>query len=316
MKSLVTGVAGFIGSNVAEALIEQGHDVIGVDCFLDYYPREMKERNIAGLRKKDTFQLLEKPLGDIDLGPLVAEVDAIFHLAAQAGVRASWGKSFPYTPRTTSRQRSDCSKPRLGQELQGVRLCFVLFRLWRQCGITDERRRSSPSGLSVRSQQTGGRDALPPLFRQPLACPPSRFDTSRYMGPVNDRIWPSIDCCGRRSSKRSSRCSVTENKPVISPSSKMRFKPLWPPLRKAAMEGCTTSAAALECPCSEVIQEIENVTGAQIQSRHEPSQKGDMRDTYADTSRARKDLDYRPSVTLREGLEEEWNWLCKVSKGA
>ena len=64
-----------------------------------------------------------------------------------------------------------------------------------------------------------------------------------------------------------------------------------------------------------VIQEIEKMTGARIKLRREPTQKGDMRDTYADTSQAKKDLDYQPSVTLRKGLEAEWNWLRSVVKG-
>ncbi|MFQ5791049.1 MAG: NAD-dependent epimerase/dehydratase family protein, partial [Acidobacteriota bacterium] len=63
----------------------------------------------------------------------------------------------------------------------------------------------------------------------------------------------------------------------------------------------------------EVIQAIESVTGKTLSLQRESSQKGDMRDTYADTSSARQDLGYRPSVTLREGLEAQWSWLQGVS---
>ena len=94
MKAIVTGVAGFIGSHVAETLLGRGHDVVGIDCFLDYYPREMKERNIAGIRERRSFRLIEQPLQQLDLAPLVADVDTVYHLAAQAGVRASWGSEF------------------------------------------------------------------------------------------------------------------------------------------------------------------------------------------------------------------------------
>ena len=94
MKVLVTGAAGFIGSHVCEALLARGDTVTGVDCFLDYYPRPVKERNLAGPRSHDEFSFVEADLASADLAPLVDGCDALIHLAAQAGVRASWGQDF------------------------------------------------------------------------------------------------------------------------------------------------------------------------------------------------------------------------------
>jgi UDP-glucose 4-epimerase len=65
----------------------------------------------------------------------------------------------------------------------------------------------------------------------------------------------------------------------------------------------------------EVIDDIENITGKKLRLKRSPSQKGDMRDTYADTSRARQDFDYQPAVSLREGLSVEWEWLRSVVQG-
>src|SRR5579859_362051 len=81
--SLVTGCAGFLGSHLCEALIARGHGVVGVDCFSDYYPRALKEANIAGLRGRAAFRLHEADLGEADLGELLQGVDNIFHLAGQ-----------------------------------------------------------------------------------------------------------------------------------------------------------------------------------------------------------------------------------------
>jgi len=91
MKALVTGCAGFIGSHLVDKLLEQGYEVTGIDCFTDYYPREIKETNISTALKNNNFKLIEEDILNIDKYP---KVDYVFHEAAQAGVRASWGKSF------------------------------------------------------------------------------------------------------------------------------------------------------------------------------------------------------------------------------
>src|SRR5258706_3780627 len=92
---LVTGVAGFIGSHLAEALVARGYRVIGVDAFIDFYPRLIKESNLIHLRQSPTFQLVEADLRTIDLVTLLTGIDYVFHLAGQPGVRTSWGDSFP-----------------------------------------------------------------------------------------------------------------------------------------------------------------------------------------------------------------------------
>ena len=91
---LVTGAAGFIGSHLAEALVTRGHRVIGVDAFVDFYPRAFKEQNLARLRQSPNFRLSETDLNTADLQKLLTGVDFVFHLAAQAGVRTSWGEGF------------------------------------------------------------------------------------------------------------------------------------------------------------------------------------------------------------------------------
>ena len=91
MKALVTGCAGFIGSNLTDRLLDLGCEVIGIDCFTDYYSRTIKEANLSNALKDSNFKLREDDILHTYKFP---EVDYVFHLAAQAGVRASWGKSF------------------------------------------------------------------------------------------------------------------------------------------------------------------------------------------------------------------------------
>ncbi len=91
---VVTGCAGFIGSHLAQALLARGDDVVGIDVFTDYYPRELKEANLQGLLAHPRFVFLEADLVDAPLASLIAETDGVFHLAAQPGVRGSWGRTF------------------------------------------------------------------------------------------------------------------------------------------------------------------------------------------------------------------------------
>ena len=94
MTVLVTGVAGFIGSTLAERLVCDGHEVVGIDNFSDYYDREIKESNLSRLADADGFTLLEEDLNKADLPALLDGVEVVYHQAGQPGVRKSWGTDF------------------------------------------------------------------------------------------------------------------------------------------------------------------------------------------------------------------------------
>ncbi|MFE4543454.1 NAD-dependent epimerase/dehydratase family protein [Arthrobacter sp. NPDC056727] len=94
MKSLITGVAGFIGSKLASKLLEAGHEVIGLDSFSDYYDERLKRQNLANISDSDKFSFVSGDLLNVDLNELLRDVEYIFHQAGQPGVRKSWGDEF------------------------------------------------------------------------------------------------------------------------------------------------------------------------------------------------------------------------------
>src|SRR5215510_16372535 len=93
-RVVVTGAAGFIGSHLAEALVARGDDVLGIDCFTDYYDVAQKRANLSGLSQNPRFKLVEDSLTHIDLKRTLSGAGVVFHLAAQPGVRMSWGTDF------------------------------------------------------------------------------------------------------------------------------------------------------------------------------------------------------------------------------
>ncbi len=93
-KILVTGCAGFIGSSLAEKLLSLGNTVKGVDALTDYYPVKLKNENLNNLKSHDKFMFINKDICDIDFSEVLSDIEYIFHLAAQPGVRQSWGKFF------------------------------------------------------------------------------------------------------------------------------------------------------------------------------------------------------------------------------
>ena len=100
MKAIVTGAAGFIGSHLSASLLDHGDEVVGIDCFTDYYSPRRKEANVAPLLDRDGFVLNRLDLLSAPLDSLFESADVVYHLAGQPGVRASWGPEFvPYVKR-------------------------------------------------------------------------------------------------------------------------------------------------------------------------------------------------------------------------
>jgi nucleoside-diphosphate-sugar epimerase len=122
VTSVITGVAGFIGSHLAGRLLDQSEQVIGIDCFTDYYDPARKRSNLAGLLNRPGFRFHELDLATADVQPALEGAGRVFHLAGQPGVRMSWGESFaPYV------RHNIVATQRLLEQLRGsaARLVFA-----------------------------------------------------------------------------------------------------------------------------------------------------------------------------------------------
>ena len=308
MKSLVTGAAGFIGSTLSEALVERGDDVVGIDSFLDYYDRATKEKNLERLTKSGSFELVEGALQDLDLDELVAPCDRVFHLAAQAGVRASWGGEFSiYTSNNilaTQKLLEAAVRSELGALVFASSSSVYGDRAELPMREDVPLHPVSPYGVSKLAAER-----LVELYHVNHGL---KTASLRYFTVYGPRQRPDM------AFHRLLRAAQNDGSfPLFGDGQQTRdftFVADAVTATIAASERGTPGAVyniggGSRVSMAEVIETIESIVGKPIRVERKDKQKGDMRDTYADTSAAARDLGYRPSTDLAEGLQREWDWI-------
>jgi nucleoside-diphosphate-sugar epimerase len=308
MKIVVTGAAGFIGSHLAERLLADGHDVTGIDCFTDYYPRSVKEENLRRLRDHRAFRLVEARLQDADLAPILSDAGHVYHLAAQAGVRSSWGREFEhYTEHNV---------------LATQRLLEAALEHGR------------PRVVYASSSSVYGDAAELPLREDGPCAPVSPYGVTKLAAEHLARLYhrnhglPTVslrfftvygprqrpDMAFHRFLR-----SAREGGPITVYGDGRQTRDftyvddIVEAVRAAGLSGRPGSVYNVgggeRIALNDVLLLVERVTGQPLRVQHQESQKGDMRDTFADTRAAARDLGFRSTVALEEGLAREWQWL-------
>ena len=308
MKVVVTGAAGFIGSHLTESLLADGHEVTGVDAFTDYYPRPTKERNLEKSRSHGKFRLVEGRLQDLDLRPLLDGVDRVFHLAAQAGVRASWGREFAhYTDHNVLATQRLLEAARAAG---GPRVVYAssssVYGDAPTLPLSEDARCEpvSPYGVSKLAAEHLG-----VLYHRNFGVP---VVSLRYFTVYGPRQRP--DMAFHRFLK-----AARDAEPIhlYGDGGQTRdftfVSDIVAATRAAADSGRPGSVYNVgggeRVVLSDVLRQIEDVTGRRLTIVRDEVQKGDMRDTFADTTAARRDLGFRSTVALAQGLEREWEWI-------
>ena len=307
MRCLVSGIAGFIGSHLAERLVRDGQEVIGIDCFLDYYPREVKEENLAGLKKSPNFHFQEANLLELDLPALVQKTDFIFHLAAQAGVRASWGESFSiYTEnniRATQRLLESCK----GQKVSK----FILASSSSVYGDAEEMptsENSAPKPVSPYGLSKLACEHLCYLYWKNHKIP---YLALRYFTVYGPRQRP--DMAFHKFLRSALHGKEIE---IYGDGNQTRDFTYISDIINATVKSISTDAVAESVnlgggsPATiwQVLNIIEDITGKRVRLRHIEEQKGDVRHTCADITKAQRILGYAPQVRLGEGLRKQFLW--------
>jgi nucleoside-diphosphate-sugar epimerase len=308
VKALVTGAAGFIGSHLSERLVGSGIPVVGIDAFTDYYARAEKEQHLEGLRQHPDFRLVESTIAGTDLPALLDGVTHVFHLAAQAGVRKSWGHDF----RVYTENNVDATQLLL-EACAGRPIERFVYASSSSVYGDDVplpmREDARPQPVSPYGVTKLAAEQLCHLYYVGHSVPAVSL---RYFTVYGPRQRP--DMAFRRFLS-----AAVKDTPVTQFGDGRQTRDF---TYVADAVSATVAAATRGKPGAvynigggarveliEVFELIRKLTGRPLRVERLEPQRGDMRDTYADTARARADLGFAPTFTLEQGLRAEYDWM-------
>ena len=304
MRVLVTGSAGFVGSHLAEALVAGGHDVVGLDAFVEYYPRAQKEANIAGLLAGPRFGLIEADLRDDDLAPALDGVEAVVHAAAMAGLPRSWTEFQAYM---------DCNLLGTQRLLDAARnegvgrfVHISTSSVYGRDAVGDETtptRPISPYGVTKLAAEN-----LVLAFVDSFGFPATIL---RYFSIFGPRQRPDM-------AYHIFIEALLDGRPILVFGDGEQSR-----TNTFVRDAVTATIAAIDAGAigeiynigggepitlNDAIRVIGKAVGVEPRIEHAPARLGDQRHTQADTTKARLAFGFQPTVGPAAGLQQQVDW--------
>jgi UDP-glucose 4-epimerase len=304
---LVTGAAGFIGSHLCERLVARGDDVVGVDSFTDYYPRPLKERNLDALRGRDRFRLVEGDLAELELGELLAGRAVVYHLAAQAGVRASWGREFD---------------------------AYVRCNVVATQKLLEAMKDGAARLVFASSSSVYGKNPPLPTPEDVILAPNSPYGATKVTGEHLCALYAEnwgLDYCALRyftvfgprqrpdMGFHKFLRAILEDRPldVYGDGSQSRDCTYVDDVVDATIRAGETRTrnrvfnvgGGTRRPLAEILEAMQEIVGKRARIRYTGEERGDVPHTHADISKSRGEFGYNPSTPVEEGLRREARWL-------
>ena len=305
---VVTGAAGFVGSQLAERCLDRGWQVTAVDSLTPYYDERIKRRNLTRLCSDPNCEFVTDDLVSLDLRQLLSDVEIVFHLAAQPGVRASWGESFDiYTHSNVTALQRLLEAAKVSPSIE--RFVFA-------------------SSSSV----YGDAESLP-TSEDSVLRPVSPYGATKALGEYLTYLYyksygvPTVSLRYFTVYGPRQRPDMAFHRLILAGLTDGGFRLFGDGEQSRdftfVRDAVAGTIAAGECgepgglynlgggsqvTMNEVIGTLARLMGYELRVSRGESQMGDARHTSADTSRARRDLGFSPTLSLEEGLREQVEW--------
>jgi UDP-glucose 4-epimerase len=307
---VITGVAGFIGSTLAEKLLHDGHNVRGIDSFTNYYPLHIKEKNIENCLKHPNFSLIRQDLeSSLDLSTIFKNTEYIFHLAAQPGVRASWGKEFAiYVKNNISVTQKILESLKNNTTLKKFVLASSSSVYGNQSSIMNEEtsltRPVSPYGVTKLAAEN-----LANLYFKNYKIPTVSLRYFTVYGPKQrpdmafTRFFNSII--------KDKKLSIFGN------GEQTRDFTYVDDIVKATINAATSDSVGeilnvgggSVFSLSQIIEFMKEITEKEFEIDFNAEQKGDVKHTSADISKAKKLINYKSNTDIKYGLTQQYEYI-------
>jgi UDP-glucuronate 4-epimerase len=309
-RVLVTGCAGFLGSHLCERLIDDGHQVLGVDCFTDFYPRSLKERNLERLMDEPAFSMRELDLTEDGVDHLLEGISVVYHLAAQPGVRGSFGSGFPHYARhnilATQVLLEEAARHPLERFVYASSSSVYGDTTTYPTSETAERCPMSPYGMTkVATEEIAG------VYRRNHGVPVVGL---RFFTAYGPRQRPDMAF-----SRFIARALAGEPLQVNGDGRQIRDFTYVDDVIEGTISAVSAASGSVyniggghATAVIDMVGVLEELLERPLEVEFRPSQRGDARQTCADGSKAAREFGFTPMTGLAEGIARQLEWTLAL----
>lgn len=309
-KCLVTGAAGFIGSHLCEALLARGHEVVGLDAFLPYYDRRIKEDNLRVAREHARFVFHPKDLRADDLRPVVNGCEVVFHLAAMPGLMRSWSDFELY---------ASCNILGTQRLLEAAHAARVAHFIHVSTSSVYGREATGPEESPLEPVSPYGLTKLAAehvcrVYATQFGVPLTILRYFSVYGPRQrpDMAYHILIRCLLRNEPFPLYGDGEQTRSNTYVSDCVQATLLAFEKRERSLGEIFNVGGGEVVSLNEAIRLLEQITGRRVQLERHPSRPGDQKHTAANVEKARRLLGYEPTTRVADGLRAQVEWQKKL----